>query len=181
MNIRKTIVVEERIYGEGSGSCVSPVTRIAGIGIIENPFAGNFIEDLSELFDFGEQLGRQLMETMLPRLVNPVVSYGKAAMVGVGGDLEHGHAMIHPKLGKSMRGPIGGGQALIPSAAKVASAGASIDVPLGHKDDAWSFDHFDAITVSVADAPRPNEILMAIAICDRGRPIPRIGKAHASV
>ncbi len=181
MNIRKTVVIQEVVHGEGGGNCTTPVTRIAGIGIIENPFAGQFVDDLSELFAFGEELGQRLMEAMLPQLVNPVISYGKAAIVGIGGDLEHGHAMIHPKLGKAMRDPIGGGQALIPSAAKVAATGACIDIPLGHKDDAWSFDHFDAMTVSVADAPRATEIMMAIAISDGGRPVPRVGKARAVV
>ncbi len=181
MNIRKTIVIQEIIQAEGGNRCTTPVTRIAGIGIIENPFAGQFVDDLSELYGFGEELGQRLMEAMLPLLVNPVTSYGKAAIVGIGGELEHGHAMIHPKLGKVMRDPIGGGQALIPSTAKVAATGTSIDVPLGHKDDAWSFDHFDAMTVSVADAPRATEIMMAIAISDGGRPLPRVGKARAAV
>lgn len=181
MKIRKTIVIQEVINGEGGSSCARPVTRIAGIGIIENPFAGQFVDDLSELFGFGEELGQRLMEAMLPQLVNPVVSYGKAAIVGINGDLEHGHAMIHPKLGKAMRDPIGGGQALIPSTAKVAVAGTCIDIPLGHKDDAWSFDHFDAMTVNVADAPRATEIMMAIAVSDGGRPLPRVGKVRATV
>ena len=121
------------------------------------------------------------MELILPQLAGPAVSYGKAAIVGISGDLEHGHAMIHPKLGKAMRDPIGGGEALIPSAAKVASAGTGIDIPLGHKDDAWSFDHFDAMSISVADSPRPDEILMAIVLCDGGRPLPRVGKTRAAV
>ncbi len=181
MKIRKTVVIREVIHGEGGGSCTTPVTRIAGIGIIENPFAGQFVDDLSELFVFGEELGQSLMAEMLSQPIKQVVSYGKAAVVGIGGDLEHGHAMIHPKLGKAMRDPIGGGQALIPSAAKVAATGASIDVPLGHKDDAWSFDHFDAMTVNVADAPRATEIMMVIAISDGGRPLPRVGKTRAAV
>ncbi|MEL6209413.1 MAG: amino acid synthesis family protein, partial [Pseudomonadota bacterium] len=87
------------------------------------------------------------------------VSYGKAAIVGLAGAMEHGGAMIHPRLGKPMRAAVGGGAALIPSNAKVAAAGTPIDLPLGHKDEAWSFDHFDTMTVMVADAPRPDEIV----------------------
>ncbi len=181
MNIRKTVIVQEVVHGEGGSSSNRPITRIAGIGVIENPFAGQFVDDLSELFALGGELGQVLMDAMLPQLGNPVVSYGKAAIVGIGGDLEHGHAMIHPKLGKAMRDPIGGGQALIPSVGKVAVAGTCIDIPLGHKNDAWSFDHFDAMTVSVADAPRATEIMMAIAICDGGRPVPRVGKERVVV
>ncbi len=103
------------------------------------------------------------------------VSYGKAAIVGLAGDMEHGGAMIHPKLGKPMRSAVGGGKALIPSNAKVAGAGESIDLPLGHKDEAWSFDHFDTMTVMVADAPRPDEIVLCMAVSDGSRPHPRVG------
>jgi len=181
MKIRKINVIHEMIYSEGGGAAAVPICRVAGIGLIENPFAGRLVDDLSDLFQAGHDLGEQLMAEMLARLPNPAVSYGKAAIVGVNGDLEHGHAMLHPMLGKAMRGPIGGGEAIIPSAAKVASAGATVDIPLGHKDDLWSFDHFDAMTVSVPDGPRPNEILMAIAIADGGRPVPRVGKARAAV
>ena len=97
------------------------------------------------------------------------MSYGKGALVGVDGEMEHGGASVHPMLGKPMRVAIGGGKAVISSNVKVAAAGASLDVPLGHKDDSWSFPHFDTITVSVADAPRPNEILVVMAIADGGR------------
>lgn len=181
MNIRKSVIIHEIVHAEGGKDCLQPVNRVAGVGVVLNPFAGEFVEDLDLLFDLGESLGQTLMNLMLPQLPNPAVSYGKAAIVGVGGDLEHGHAMVHPKLGKSMREPIGGGKALIPSSVKVGTTGSPIDVPLGHKDDAWSFDHFDAMTIAVADAPRPNEIMMAIVISDGGRPVPRVGKARAVV
>ena len=108
-------------------------------------------------------------------LVGPPVSYGKAAIVGVFGDIEQGGAMIHPKLGKPMRAAVGGGKALIPSNAKVAAAGVPIDLPLGHKDEVWSFDHFDTVTVMVPDAPRPDEIVLCMAVSDGPRPHPRIG------
>ena len=177
-DIRKVVVLKEVVMREGGRDAAQPICRVAGIGVFANPCAGRFVEDLSALFDVGFTLGQALMERVLPLLDGPAVSYGKGAIVGVDGDLEHGHALLHPKLGKAMRDPIGGGQALIPSAAKVGAAGAALDVPLGHKDDAWSFDHFDAMTVSVADAPRPGEILMAIALADGGRPVPRTGKVR---
>lgn len=179
MNIRKITVIRETIHLEGGGATPTPVTRVAGIGLIENPFSGRFVEDLSDLFQIGYDLGERLMADMVLQLSHPAVSYGKAAIVGVGGDLEHGHAMLHPMLGKAMRGPIGGGEAIIPSAAKVAGPGATLDIPLGHKDDLWSFDHFDAMTVCVSDGPRPSEIMLAIALADGGRPVPRVGRARA--
>jgi len=109
------------------------------------------------------------MPDLVKLLDGPAVSYGKRVLVGVDGEMEHGGACVHPMLGKPMRAAIGGGKAVISSNVKVAAAGASLDVPLGHKDDSWSFPHFDTITVSVADAPRPNEILVVMAIADGGR------------
>ncbi len=181
MQIRKIIVHLETTFSEAGRSARQPITRVAAAGIIANPYARRFEPDLSELFDWGANLGERLIQAALTHLDKPVVSYGKAVIVGVHGDIEHGHAMLHPKLGKAMRDPIGGGEALIPSAAKVAHAGATIDVPLGHKDDAWSFDQFDTITVSVADSPRPDEILMVVALADGGRPNARVGTTRAAV
>lgn len=179
MDIRKTVIVRETVHAEGGHAAEPPVNRVAGIAIIANPYAGRAVEDLSDLFQLGHDLGARLMADLPAHLAGPTVSYGKAAIVGVNGDLEHGHALLHPMLGKAMRGPIGGGKAIIPSAAKVGAAGASLDIPLGHKDDVWSFDHFDAMSACVTDSPRPDEILMAIALADGGRPAPRVGKARA--
>ncbi len=180
MNIRETMMVRETINSEGGAKAPTPVTRVAGTGIIENPFAGTAVGNLSGLLQMGHDLGARLMSEMDELLSAPAVSYRKAAIVGVGGDLESGHAMLHPMLGKAMRDPLGGGKAIIPSAAKVAGAGATLDIPLGHKDDLWSFDHFDAMTVSVSDDPRPNEIMTAITIADGERPAPRVGKTRAA-
>lgn len=176
MDVRKTVMIKETINADGFGKACEPITRVVAIAVIQNPFAGRFDEDLSPLFDIGGRLGEQLMGDAVKMLAGPPVSYGKAAIVGVSGDLEHGGAMIHPKLGKPMRAAVGGGKALIPSNAKVAAAGVPIDLPLGHKDEAWSFDHFDTMTVMVADAPRPDEIVLCMAVSDGARPHPRVGK-----
>jgi len=101
--------------------------------------------------------------------------FGKAAIVGASGDMEHGGAVIHPRLGAPMRAAAGGGAAVISSNVKIGAVGASIDLPLGHKDNPWSFDHFDTMTLSVPDGPAPDEIVMFIAYANRGRPIPRCG------
>ncbi len=175
MQVRKTVILKETIEADGFGEACAPITRVVAMAVIRNPFAGRTVEDLSPLFDIGGRLGERLMETAVDMLAGPPVSYGKAAIVGIAGDLEHGGAMIHPKLGKPMRAAVGGGKALIPSNAKVAAAGAAMDLPLGHKDEAWSFDHFDTITVSVADAPRADEIVLCMAVADGGRPRPRVG------
>jgi len=175
MKIRKTVIIKETIEADGLGEVCNPIARVAALAVIQNPFAGRHVEDLSPLFDIGGQLGERLMEDAVKLLAGPAVSYGKAAIVGVAGDLEHGGATIHPKLGKPMRAAVGGGKALIPSNAKVAAAGAAIDLPIGHKDEAWSFGHFDTMTVTIADAPRPDEIVVCMAVADGGRPHPRVG------
>ena len=175
MKVRKTVLIREVVEADGFGEACAPIVRVAVLAVVANPCAGGFVDDLSELFDMGGQLGEQLMAEAVGHLAKPPVSYGKAAIVGVDGDLEHGGAMIHPKLGKPMRAAVGGGKALIPSNAKVAAAGTPLDLPLGHKDEAWSFDHFDTMTVMVADAPRPDEIVLCMAVADGGRPHPRVG------
>ena len=175
MDIRKTMMIKETIEADGVGKACDPITRVVAVAVIRNPFAGRFVEDLSSLFDSGGQRGARLMADAGKLLAGAPVSYGKAAIVGVAGDMEHGGAMIHPKLGKPMRAAVGGGKALIPANAKVAAAGVPIDLPLGHKDEAWSFDHFDTMTVMVADAPRPDEIVLCMAVSDGTRPHPRVG------
>ncbi len=175
MDIRKIVVTKETVLADGVGASCAPITRVVAVAVVHNPFAGRFEADLTALFDLGGALGERLMADAVAMLAGPPVSYGKAAIVGVNGDLEHGGAMIHPKLGKPMRAAVDGGKSLIPSNAKVAAAGTAIDLPLGHKDEAWSFDHFDTMTVMVADAPRADEIVLCMAVADGGRPHPRCG------
>tara|TARA_R110002049_G_scaffold100265_1_gene244155 strand:+ start:1254 stop:1799 length:546 start_codon:yes stop_codon:yes gene_type:complete len=176
MDLRKTALFIETTQTDGFGQTCAPITRVVAIAVFRSPVAGRFTEDLSELFDIGGTLATRLFGDAVAALPGPPVSYGKAALVGVGGDMEHGGAVIHPKLGKPMRAAVGGGQALIPSNVKIASLGGSIDLPLGHKDEAWSFDHFDTITIAIGDAPRPDEIVLCMGVADGARPHPRVGK-----
>ena len=152
---------------------------MAAIAVIDNPFAGRFVDDLSTLFDIGMQLGEELMPQAVAMLDGTPVAYGKSGIVGVNGEVEHAAAVLHPKLGKPMRAALGGGEAIIPSTTKVATAGTPIDVPLANKDNIWSFDELDTMTVFVPDAPRPDEIVVVMAIADGGRPTPRVGKGRA--
>lgn len=179
VRVRKIVFVEERVLAEAGQAAARPITRVAGIAVIQNPFAGQgHVEDLSALFDVGAKLGEAIMPDVARRLENPATSYGKAAIVGVNGDFEHGGALLHPKLGKPMRAALGGGEAIISSNVKVAAAGTAIDVPLANKDDIWAFDFFDTMTVMVADAPRPDEIMVVMVAADGGRPAPRVGKGR---
>src|SRR5216683_6815489 len=166
VDIRKIITTREVVLSELGVAAPRPVVRATGMAVIHNPFAGRFVDDLQPLFEAGAMLGEQLMPDLVKLLDGLAVSYGKGALVGVNGEMEHGGACVHPMLGKPMRAAVGGGKAAISSNVKVAAAGASLDVPLGHKDESWSFPHFDTITVSIADAPRPDEIVVVIAIAD---------------
>jgi hypothetical protein len=178
VEVRKILVIRETVYSEAGKPALRPVTRAAGIAVIANPFAGRFVQDLAPLFDAGVQIAERLMPELVKALATKPVAYGKAAIVGVHGEIEHAAALLHPKLGKPIRAAVGGGEAIIPSASKVAAAGAAIDLPLGNKDNVWSFDEIDTLTLSVADAPRPDEIVVAIALSDGGRPEPRVGKGR---
>ena len=177
VEIRKITTTREVIFSELGIAAPRPIVRAVGMAVIVNPFAGRFVDDLRPLFEAGAMLGERLMPDLVKLLGGPAVSYGKGALVGVDGEMEHGGACVHPMLGKPMRAAIGGGKAVISSNVKIAAAGTILDVPLGDKDDSWSFAHFDTITVSVADAPRPNEILVAMAIADGGRLQNRCGTA----
>lgn len=174
--VRKQVIHRELTRRDGVDQPCPAITRLVGMAVFQNPFAGRFEADLSPLFDTGAEVAQDLIAEMISELPGPVVSYGKAAVVGVNGDFEHGGAVIHPKLGAPLRDAIGGGKAVIPSNVKIGTAGTTIDIPLGHKDDPWSFDHFDTISVMISDAPRPNEIVLCVAVADGARPIPRCGK-----
>jgi Amino acid synthesis len=176
-NIRKIVTLREVVFSELGVPAPRPTVRAVGMAVIANPFAGRRVDDLRALFEVGAALGDRLMPELVELLGGPAVSYGKGAVVGVDGEMEHGGACVHPMLGRPMRAAVGGGQAVISSNVKVASAGATLDVPLGHKDDSWSFAHFDTITVSLCDAPRPAEILVVMAIADGGRLDNRCGSA----
>lgn len=179
MELRRLVLLKDVIYIEGGLPAATPVMRVAVCAIIANPLAGRALDDLSDLIPLGAKLGELLVREALALLKKPVISYGKAAIVGVAGDIEHGAAIIHPRMGKPMRDAIGGGEALIPSNVKIGAAGASIDVPLGHKDDAWSFNEIDTIGITISGAPRPDEIIVIAALADGGRPRPRVSKAGA--
>ncbi|WP_421695841.1 amino acid synthesis family protein [Aestuariivirga sp.] len=181
--IRKIMTVVDETLSEQGQEVLPPVRRAAAIAVIANPFAGKYQEDLSELIDIGEELGALLAERAVAALGIPgeqVEGYGKAAAVGENGELEHAAAILHPKLGAPFRKVLGKGAALIPSSKKRGGLGVVLDIPLGHKDAAFVRSHFDGMEVRVNDAPRANEILVAVAVTVGGRPLPRVGGLKAS-
>ena len=176
--IRKLVTVVEETRRELDREVDPPTRRAAAIAVIENPFAGRYVEDLSALIEIGEELGALLAEKAVAALGisgGQAESYGKAAAVGENGELEHAAAILHPKLGAPVRKVLEKGAALIPSSKKRGGPGVALDIPLGHKDAAFVRSHFDGMEVRIADAPRANEILVAVAITDSGRPLPRVG------
>ena len=183
--IRKIVTVVEGTFEEGGQEILPPTRRAAAIAVIENPFAGVYLEDLEALMAIGEELGSLLGDKCVAALgVAPEAaqSYGKAALVGENGELEHAAAILHPRLGKPLRSAVEKGAALVPSNKKRGGMGHPLDVPLGHKDAAYVRSHFDGMEVRINDAPKANEILVAIAVADSGRPLPRVGGlAHEEV
>jgi hypothetical protein len=176
--IRKLITVVEETAMEGGRSVTPPTRRAAAIAVIENPFAGKYVEDLSPLMAIGEELGELLAARAVAALGiegAKAQSYGKAAAVGENGELEHAAAILHPKMGAPVRKVLSKGAALIPSSKKRGGLGTILDIPLGHKDAAFVRSHFDGMEVQVNDAPRANEIMVALAVTDSGRPLPRVG------
>ena len=182
VKIRKLVTTIDEIHSE-MGKIISPPTRrAAAIAVIQNPFAEFYQENLEDLMSIGEQLGSLLGKRCIEALgIKPseAESYGKAALIGENGELEHGAALLHPRMGAPLRREVGKGAALVPSSKKRGSMGDTLDIPLGHKDAAYIRSHFDSIEVRVNDAPRANEILVAIAITDSGRPLPRVGGLKA--
>jgi hypothetical protein len=176
--IRKLMVLVEETRREMGRDVAPPTRKAVAVAVIRNPFAGTYAQDLEPLMAIGEELGGLLGSRAVAALgIAPAQaeSYGKAAIVGEAGELEHAAAILHPRLGKPLREAVEKGAALVPSAKKMGAMGSAIDVPLGHKDAAFVRSHFDAIEVRLPDAPRADEILVAVAVTDSGRPLPRIG------
>jgi hypothetical protein len=182
-DIRKLVVQVDETRKEMGKTIDPPTRRAVAIAVIANPYAGRYSENLDELIAIGEELGALLGQKAVKALgIEPgqAQSYGKAAIVGEGGELEHAAAILHPKLGAPLRVAVEKGAALVPSAKKRGTLGTAIDVPLGHKDAAFVRSHFDAVEARVSDAPRAGEIVVAVAVTDSGRPLPRIGGLQVS-
>ncbi len=180
--IRKLVVQVEETHTEGGQPVTPPTRKALAMAVIANPFAGRFEPNLDELIAIGEELGALLGARCVQALgiaPSQAQSYGKAAIVGEAGELEHAAAILHPKLGAPLRLAVEKGAALVPSAKKRGGMGAMIDVPLGHKDAAFVRSHFDAMEARIADAPAANEIVVCVVVTDSGRPLARIGGLQA--
>ena len=181
--IRKIVVQVDEVRREMGREVNPPTRRALAMAVITNPYAGRYADSLDELIAIGEELGALLGDKCVQALgITPgqAQSYGKAAIVGEAGELEHAAAILHPKLGAPLRKAVEKGAALVPSAKKQGGVGTAVDVPLGHKDAAFVRSHFDAMEARIGDAPRANEIVVAVVVTDSGRPLPRIGGLQVS-
>ncbi len=176
MEIKRILTFVDEVSREAGRAVTPPLRKVAVIAVVDNPFAGRFESDLAPLVKASEGIGRKICELAVA-LLKPHApeSYGKAAIVGTAGEQEHGVAMLTTVFGNVMRDAAGGGKAWISSVTKRAAPGATIDIPLAHKDALYVRSHYDGITLTLHDAPLPDEIAVICGYASRGRPNHRVG------
>jgi hypothetical protein len=178
LDIRRIVTFVEETRSEQGQPVDPPVRRAVSAAVVVNPYAGTFVEDLSGLANGATELGEILISRAIAALgvpVSEIDSFGKAAAVGADGELEHCAALLHPKLGAPIREAMEAGLSIIPSSKKRIGPGAPFDIPLGYKDAVYVRSHFDGIEVRIPGAPHANEVVVAIAITNGGRPLARVG------
>lgn len=183
LRIKKMTIVREEFYEEAGQRAETPLCRLAVIAVVQNPAVGAYRQDLQAMIDASARLGREMADR-LAEAFSPlkVQSYGKAAIVGVAGEQEHGNALVSTVFADPFREAIGGGNAWISSITKIATVGTLVDIPLNHKDDVYVRSHYDTMSVGLPDSPRPDEIAVVFAVTNRGRLNARVGGlSHAEV
>ena len=177
LDIRKVVVYSEEVQSEGGRSDDGgPLRKVAVLAVIRNPYALQpYAESLEGLAEGSGELASLLAKRAMEVLCAGVESYGKGAVVGLAGEQEHANACLTSVFGDKFRETVGGGTAWLPSVTKRAGAGASLDIPVCYKDAIWVRSHYDAITVAVPDAPLPDEIVVGLAVMNRGRINARLG------
>jgi Amino acid synthesis len=181
MLVKRMLSFVDEVGVEAGRTVDPPLRKVAVVAVIDNPYAGRFERDLGPLTDASAEIGRRICAHAIALLSPyPPQSYGKAAIIGTNGEQEHGVAMLTTVFGNVMRDAAGGGKAWISSIAKRAAPGATIDIPLAHKDALYVRSHYDGITITLPDAPLPNELAIIAAYANRGRPNHRVGGLAAS-
>lgn len=179
LHVRKLVTQVEEIHSEMGQPLAQPSRKAIAAAVITNPYAGRFEQDLSPLYDLGAEVGEILAQRALQALgVAPeeVQAYGKGAIVGLDGEIEHAAAILHPKFGAPVRAVVHHGNDIIPGTKKMGGAGSLIVMPVTNKDDIWQFDDMDAAEIAIGDAPRADEMLIALVLATGGRPLHRVGK-----
>ena len=180
--IRKRVTIVEEILHEGGPPAKQPLLRGAALVVIRNPFAGRYVEDIAGFMDDLNPLGVEMARHLLKALggePSRIEGYGKGAIIGAAGEQEHG-ALWHVPGGYAMREILGEAKAIVPSAKKVGGPGARLDVPVTHINASYVRSHFDAMEVGVNDAPRADEILLALVMTTGARVHARVGGLKAS-
>jgi hypothetical protein len=177
-HVRKWFTHVEEVLANETGQLPDgpPIRRIVIAAAIHNPYAGRYSEDLSDIVAKSDELGREFGRRIVEAAAGtPMQSYGKAAVVGVSGEYEHGNAFLTQLFADPVREAVGGGKSWVPSTGKVAAAGTAIDIPLAHKDALYVRSNYDTISIAFGDAPRPDEVVVAFAFASRGRLHARLG------
>jgi hypothetical protein len=175
VDIKRVLTFVDEVRTEAGQRIEPPLRKVAVVAVIDNPFAGRFEPDLKPLTDASAEIGRHICGLAVSLLGQQPESYGKAAVIGLNGEQEHGVALLTTVFGNVMREAAGGGKAWISSFTKRAAPGAAIDIPLAHKDALYVRSHYDGITITLPDAPLPDEIAVICAYANRGRPNHRVG------
>ncbi len=176
IEVRRTQVIVEDRRMEMARELPTPIRRVVAAAVLVNPFVDVYVEDLEPLIDLSRTLGSELATRAVAQLEGREVhNYGKGVIVGMGGELEHAAALLHPALGAPLREACGGGTSIIPSAKKRGGPGCTLDVPLHHRNAAFVRTHFDAVELRLPDGPGHDELVLAVAVTDGGRPLPRVG------
>jgi hypothetical protein len=176
MQIKRVLTFSDEVGLEAGRPIAPPLRKVAVAAVIDNPFAGRFERDLSPLTEASAEIGQHICRLAMALLApHRPESYGKAAIVGMSGEQEHGVAMLTTVFGNVMRDAAGGGKAWISSFTKRAAPGSTIDIPLAHKDALYVRSHYDGVTIMLPDAPLPDEIAIICAFANRGRPNHRVG------
>jgi hypothetical protein len=176
IKIRRTFVMVEERREEAGKVAETPLRRVAAVAVVENPYAGRYVDDLKPMIEASAAIGQELGQIGLRAFGNfEVQSYGKGGIVGVDGEQEHANALLTTTFANPIRDAIGGGDAWISSFTKKAAPGATIDIPMNHKDEIYVRSHYDGMTVMVPDAPMPDEVALIVCLANRGRLNARVG------
>lgn len=180
VDLRKLSVSVEEVFHEGGPVAAVPLKKAACVAVIQNPFAGQYVESIEGFMDTLKPLGLTMAQRLIDTLGGPeqVQGFGKGAIVGAHGEIEHG-ALWHVPGGYAMRELLGDSKAIVPSTKKVAGPGAQLDIPLTHINASYVRSHFDAVTVRLNDAPRANELLLALVMSTGARVHERVGGLKA--
>jgi hypothetical protein len=182
VNVRKRVLAVEEIFHEGGPVALRPLQRAAALTVIRNPFAGSYVENIEGLMNDLKPLGLEMAHSLVKALggdVRSIEGYGKGAIVGSAGEIEHG-ALWHVPGGYAMREVLGDAKAIVASTKKVGGPGTRLDVPITHINASYVRSHFDAMEVGIADAPRADEIVLALVMTTGARVHARVGGLKAS-